>query len=444
LWLLPTRELVGAVVVFAVTYAIDRAAYDGQLTLPSWLNNGSADAARQILIAIAAALITVAGLVFSVTIVALTLASTQFGPRILRNFIRDRGTQVTLGTFVAAFVYAVLCLGSVSNGSNADFVPHLSVTVALVLLLVALVVLIYFIDHVAKSIQLPRVIASIGRDLATAIEAEAIASEGRDELEAGPTVDELERRLQEAGRPVAAPRSGYLQFVAYDVLVGIASESEAVIKLQHRPGHFVVEGLPLAQVWPGDAVATITRSFARAHVTGPHRTLAQDLAFAIDQLVEIAIRALSPAVNDTFTALTCIDWLSDGLCKISALWNPTLTHRDQKGNVRVIAADVRYNRFVERAFDKIRQASRGMPAVMIRQLDALAKVMAYTTAGDQRSCLCQQAEMILRASDETVPEPNDRADVRRRYDDVLDAAAAHRIDARVAHSPRIPSSGSKR
>jgi uncharacterized membrane protein len=423
----------GAVAVFAVTYALDRAAYDGQLTLPSWLNNGSADAARQILIAIAAALITVAGLVFSVTIVALTLASTQFGPRILRNFIRDRGTQVTLGTFVAAFVYAVLCLGSVSNGTNSDFVPHLSVTVALALLLLALAVLIYFIDHVAKSIQLPRVIASIGRDLAVAIEADVVASQSRDDFEAGPSVVELERRLQESGMAVPAPRSGYLQFVAYDVLVGIASESDAVIKLKHRPGHFIVEGLPIADVWPGEAASTITRSFARAHVTGPHRTLNQDLAFAIDQLVEIAIRALSPAVNDTFTALTCIDWLSDGLCKISAGWNPTLVHRDRQGNVRIITADVRYNRFVERAFDKIRQASRGMPAVMIRQLDALIKVMAYTTADDQRACLCQQAEMILRASDESVPEHLDRADVRRRYNDFI--VEAMERTPRPDHSP---------
>ena len=116
LWLVPTIEVVAAVVLFALTYWIDQAAYRGDVTLPSWVNNGSADAARQILTAIAAAVITVVGLVFSITIVALTLTSTQFGPRMLRNFIRDRGTQVTLGTFVATFVYAVLSLGSISHG----------------------------------------------------------------------------------------------------------------------------------------------------------------------------------------------------------------------------------------------------------------------------------------------------------------------------------------
>ncbi len=150
LWVVPTIEVILAVALFAVTYAIDRAAYRGDLTLPSWVNNGSADAARQILIGIAAAVITVLGLVFSITIVALILASTQFGPRMLRNFVRDRGTQVTLGTFVATFVFSVLTLGSVSHGAHGDFVPHLSITVAIALVLVDLGVLIFFIHHVAK------------------------------------------------------------------------------------------------------------------------------------------------------------------------------------------------------------------------------------------------------------------------------------------------------
>jgi uncharacterized membrane protein len=151
-------------------------------------------------------------------------------------------------------------------------------------------------------------------------------------------------------------------------------------------------------------------------VTGAHRTLRQDPTFAIDQLVEIAIRALSPAVNDTFTALTCIDWLSDGLCSITSMWNSRRVHFDAEGKVRVISAEASYERFVDRSFDKIRQAGRGMPAVMIRQLDALTKVMAYTTTPEQQRMLVDQARMILRSSEESVPEPSDRADVRRRYD----------------------------
>jgi uncharacterized membrane protein len=137
--------------------------------------------------------------------------------------------------------------------------------------------------------------------------------------------------------------------------------------------------------------------------------------------VEIAIRGLSSAVNDTFTALACIDWLGDGLCKVADRWQPATVHRDRAGHVRVLTVSVSFRRLAERAHDKIRQAGVGMPAVMIRQLDGLAKVMSHTTSSEQREVLREQAEMILRASEESVPEEGDRADVRVRYDAVLHA-----------------------
>jgi uncharacterized membrane protein len=427
LWLVPTVEIVVAVVLFVVTYALDRAAYDGTLSLPSFVNSGSADAAREILTAIAAAVITVVTLVFSITIVTLTLASTQFGPRMLRNFIRDRITQFTLGSFVATFVYSILVLVSIGPAGHGVFVPHLSITVCLALVVADVAVLVVFIDHIAKSIQLPRVIASIAGDLSSAIEADSVsipAGVGK----AGSSLSEVTRRLDEDSGVVIATSSGYLQFVRLDTLVTISAASHAVIRLLHRPGHFVVAGEPLAQVWPAAAAPGVARALGGAHATGPHRTLTQDLSFAVDQLVEIAIRALSPAVNDTFTALACIDWLGDGLCKIADRWDPVSVHRDVSGHVRVIVVTVQFRRLVERAHDKIRQASRAMPAVMIRQLDGIAKVMAHTKSPAQREVLLEQAEMILRASEESVPEAADRADVRRRYDLVQAARSVATAD----------------
>ena len=155
LWLVPMLEVIAAVGLYFATHAIDVAAYRGSLKLPSWVIFGGADPARQILAALAAAVITVVGVVFSIMIVTLTLASTQFGPRMLRNFIRDRGTQLTLGTFVATFVYSMLVLVSIGAGAN-PFVPHLSITVAVALVGVSMGVLIYFIHHIATSIQLPQ------------------------------------------------------------------------------------------------------------------------------------------------------------------------------------------------------------------------------------------------------------------------------------------------
>ena len=155
---------------------------------------------------------------------------------------------------------------------------------------------------------------------------------------------------------------------------------------------------------------------AKAHVTGPHRTLMQDPVFAIDQLVEIAIRALSPAVNDTFTVLTCIDWLSAGLSRIS--WSDFVgggVPRPGRSGVRLIESDPSYDRMVSRAFDKVRQAARGMPAVIIRLIDSIGSVMLDTTSAEQRVVLRRQADMTLRLAEQSVTEPNDLEEIRFRY-----------------------------
>ncbi len=426
LWLIPAVESIAAVGLFAATVSIDKAAFHGALRLPSWVISGSPDAARQILASLAGAIITVVGVVFSIMIVTLTLASQQFGPRMLRTFIRDRGAQVTLGTFVATFFYAILAL--ISIGST--FVPHLSVTVALALTVIDLGVLIYFIHHIATAIQLPAVIASIAHDLARAIDAEtapAPASDSPADAGAshigtapanGPSAEVLLARLDRSGRVVTAQASGYLRFVPHSTLVQIAANRDAVIRLHYRPGHFLTKGHPIATVWPPEAATAIGRRLETMRVTGPLRTLSQDIAFGIDQLVEIAIRALSPAVNDTFTALTCIDWLGDSLSKIAVEWHPQSCHLDRLGAIRLITVPVSYERLVQRSFEKIRQAADGMPAVLIRQLDALSTVIAAAPPG-RAQVLLDQAAMIARVSEHTVPEPADQADVTARHQTLL-------------------------
>jgi uncharacterized membrane protein len=420
LWFVPGVEVAAAIGLFAGTLALDRAAYHGDFGLPSWVISGSADAARQILTAIAAAVITVVGVVFSIILVTLTLASTQFGPRMLRNFIRDRGTQLTLGTFVATFIYAVLVLVSIGPGPRGDFVPHIGVTVTLALTVADMAVLIFFIHHTASAIQLPNVIASIAVDLSEAIEEQGAghnATTGGGP-ERGLSSAELLTRMDTEGGAVQAADSGYVQFIRLGSMVGFAAQANAVISLHHRPGHFIVQGHTIGTVWPPEATAQVNEALARAHITGPYRTLTQDVSFGIDQLVEIAIRALSPAVNDTFTAITCVDWLGDSLCTIARRWHPARVHRDDQGFIRVIAAQPSYERLVQRSFEKIRQASMGMPAIMIRQLDAIAQIMTETSGPGQRRVLLDQAGMIQRASERTVSEEADRADVRRSFDAV--------------------------
>ena len=418
-WVIPSILVVVAALLFLVTFEIDVYAYHRPNTLPTWIRTASADAERQVLIAIAAAVITVIGVVFSITILALTLASQQFGPRMMRNFVRDVGNQITLGVFVGTFVYSVLALGSISSLSP-HFVPYLSTSVAEALLLVDLGVLIYFIHHIAKSIQLPEVIAGIAKDMTESIDAEfpQPANEpldpGRHHHE-GKTVPELLQLIEERGAQVPSLVSGYIQYVGYSQLISIATRTDSVIRLEHRPGHFLAEGRPLAMVFPRGAAPEVARALSRAHVTGPHRTLVQDPVFAIDQLAEIAIRALSAAVNDTFTALTCIDWLAAGLSRVSGRLLDEGVYRDHTGRVRLIEFDQSYARMVNRAFDKIRQSARGNPAVLIRLIDSLGSIMLDTTTEAQRTILRKQGDMVLRLAEESVTEPNDLEEIRFRH-----------------------------
>jgi uncharacterized membrane protein len=416
-----------ACLLFAVTYLLDVAAAHGHLRLPWFIRIDSADAGREVLTSIAAAVITVVGVVFSITIVGLILASQQFGPRMMRYFVRDMGNQITLGMFVSTFVYSVLALASISSGPKGTFVPQISITVSELLLLADLAVLIYFIHHIAKSIQLPEVIAGIAQDLLHAIDAEF--PDPADSLTAGsgtvPTSAEARilERLETRGGVVPATSSGYLQFIGYGRLVVIAEKADAVIRLSHRPGHFVVAGRPLARVWPPEAATEVGHALARSHIAGPHRTLTQDPVFAIDQLVEIAIRALSAAVNDTFTALTCIDWLCAGLCRISGRVLAEGLYFDRKGKVRLVGFDPSYTRIVDRAFDKVRQSGGAMPAVVIRLLDSLANIMEHTTTAHQRDVLLRQANMILSGAEASISEKHDLDVIRGRYERVRRAIA---------------------
>src|ERR1700744_824442 len=419
LWLVPVLQTIGIVLLFGVTYAVDRSAYDGVFKFPSWVLQGSADSARVVLATVAAAIITVVGIVFSITIVALTLASTQFGPRMLRNFVRDSGTQVSLGTFVASFCYAMIALVSVGGGPHGDFVPHLSITVTFMLTLADVAVLIYFLNHIATMIQLPVVIARIAGTLASEIAALDRGESGGLGARRGPSHEELLAKMAESGASIRTPRSGYLQVIRHDVLVNIATKANAVVQLPYRPGHFLVAGQVMAWVWPPQAAPAVPERLALGHVTGAYRTLPQDISFGFDQLVEIALRALSPAVNDTFTGMTCVDWIADGLGRIYTSMRPQRIRRDDEGNIRVIAYQPDFERLVERTFDTIRQAAVGMPAIMIRQLEALAKIIEQTPDRRNQNPLIRQAEAIQRSSLATVPDPSDRHDVTERYEAVL-------------------------
>ncbi len=280
------------------------------------------EGARALLSTIASSAITVAALVFSITMVVLNMASAQFGPRLLANFLRHNATQVVLGTFVGAFAYCLVALAAVRSDDDAVFVPQTAVAGGLALGVAAFALLIYFINHVSRFVQTAYVIDDVARGLESALretlpqraEGDVARTPDDEDAEAGCSLD----TNKDERRPIPAPRSGYVQAIDAARLIALACEHELVIGLECRPGHFVIEGRPLAWAAPGEQVNDGTADrIRRAVLTGAERTSMQDPEFAVHQLVEIALRALSPGVNDPYTAVNCIDRLAAALCVLA-------------------------------------------------------------------------------------------------------------------------------
>jgi uncharacterized membrane protein len=294
-WFVPAMLAVGAVVLAAVTLRLDAALTATQAGRTPWLYSGGANGARSMLAAIATSAIAVAGTTYAITIAVLQLASSQFGPRLLRNFMRDTGNQLVLGVFIATFLYCLLVLRRVRGQDDFAFVPHLSVTVGTALAVVSVSVLIYFIHHIASSIQAANVIATVGRELDAAIARLFPESIGqRVKSDAVPRgAAGLPLNFDREAAPLASRGSGYILAVDLERLVTLAREQEVILRLDHRPGDFVIDGRPLASVWPADRTTeALEAAISAAVVLGSERSQEQDAGFLINQLVEIAVRAL--------------------------------------------------------------------------------------------------------------------------------------------------------
>ena len=422
-WFVPTLMAAGAVMLSQVTLQLDKAAgADNWLATLGWTFTRGPEGSRGLLSAVAGSMMTITSVTFSITIVSLQLATSQFGPRLLRNFMRDLGNQMSLGTFIATFAYTLLILRTVNGTADQIFVPHLSVTVGLLLAMVSLGVLIYFIHHTAASIDADQVISSVGRELDEAIDRLFPPLDGA--KSEAPTAD-LPEGFRDGSRAIPAPGSDYLQDIDVDGLMGLAGRHDLVIRVGRRPGDFVLRASPLVLAWPADRVDDeVAGAIAGKFYLGRRRTLTQDVEFAIDQLVEIALRALSPGINDTFTAITCVDRLGAGLAHLAERDVPSGIHRDEAGRLRVVLDVPTPAGLIDAALHQVRQAARGNAAVTMRMLETIASV-ARTCPGREefRRTLATHAELIARGRDE-LPDPRDRAEVEGRYQSAREALGA--------------------
>ncbi len=414
-WFVPTLMALLAIGLAFGMVALDKAIKDQVEASWGWTYTGGPEGARAVLAAIAGSMITVAGTVFSIVIVALSLASGQFGPRLLRNFIRDRSNQFVLGTFTATFTYSLLVLRTV-RGTDADqFVPAIGVAVGIVMAMASLGVLIYFIHHVAVFIQADHVIAAVSDELNDAIDTLWPDELGHEPPEP-PAASALPEGFEKEAVPVAAPGSGYLAAIDHDELLGLARRHDLVVRVAHRPGHFVVRGSKLASVWPEDRLEDGLRAqLVGAFLLEPQRTAFQDVEFSVDQLVEIAVRALSPGINDPFTAVACIDRLGEALCRLAGRSVPSAFRHDEESRLRVVARPVTFGEVADAALNQIRQYGRTSVAVLIRLLASLTELAEQVRRDEDRAVLEHHADLVLEAARQALPQEMDRTAVERRH-----------------------------
>ncbi len=405
LWFVPGVLVIGAIILALGLIQVD-VTFAEFLRSKSWepLLNTGADGARGMLTAIASSMITVAGVAFSVTIVTLSLASSQYTPRILRNFMRDRANQSVLGVFVAVFAYCLIVLRTIrADDDNTGFVPLLAVGFAVLLALVSIGFLIFFIHHVAASIQASSILDSISEETLGAVDRLFPQEMGEEETD----VLASETIWHADWHEIPADRNGYVQHIDSEGLMHFAEKHDLTIRLERHPGDFIVQGAAL--VCTNRTVDEHAAHCIRAlFVIGTFRTVEQDTGFGIRQIVDIVMKALSPGINDTSTAVSALDYLSAILCRLAGR-RFEAAFRAEHGKVRVIASSPTFHELVALAFDEVRLSASGNVTILIHMLCIIRRVAAATENEQRRDVLLRHALLIHNLADHSVPVPYDRA-----------------------------------
>lgn len=393
IWFLPLLCVIFALGLAVFARWVDSQVLDASELALAGLQPGSPDGVRSVLATIASTMIGLAGVSFSITVVTLSLASSQFGPRLLRNFTRDPRNHLVLGILMGVFVYALALLATVRSIEDVDFeTPVAGISIAFLLALMGLGAFAYFVNNVATSIQATHVVARVHAELITSVDHFFPKST---EAKNHWTTEEIENADHRSRNkhPVKAKRSGYLQAVAIESLVEEAAKADLVIELCVHPGSYLIEGKPVLSVYADKEISEeLAKRFAGNLLQGTSKTTEQDFEFSIAQLVEIAVRALSTGVNDPFTAMNCIDYLGSALARISALDMPDNVFYDEDERVRLVLLPVTFPEILAAGVTQIRQNAKTSPAVAIRLIEMLTEILPTIQSDANREAVFQQAQ----------------------------------------------------
>jgi uncharacterized membrane protein len=409
LWLVPLRMSLAAVLLFGITMVPDMLAAYHVIHIPDWFSMGGIDDARAILSAMLGCVSTVLALIFSVALLVLSMVANLFGPRLLYRFVQDWVTQTCIGIFMGAFIYVFLVFLVTHQDARSSFIPQVSLITSWFLVLGAFGFLVFYSHRVAVLIQNPDAIGRIVDDLRKA--ADIACRDNRGEPHLGATAS-FDGEIQPTDSAVVlSPASGYLQEIDHRVLVNAATKSRALICIPFRPGQFVLEGETLATISPANMVAILAPLVKQKIELGRHRVLAQDLEFGIAQIVEIAIRALSPAVNDTFTGVASVDLLGEALSILAGTRRIGGNWYDADGGLRLQVRPLLLPRLIKQSFDQIRQAAVDNPAVLIRLLSTIERLSSKMQDAEDRRALFRQATAVWETATSRPLVTMDREDI---------------------------------
>lgn len=407
LWFIPGTMVISAILIAFFLIEVELLADYSLADRWPRIFGAGAEGSRAMLSTIASSMITVAGVAFSITIVALALVSEQYTSRVLRNFMSDRANQTVLGLFVSVFVYCLVVMRTIRGGDEGAFVPSIAVLFGLGLAVVGIFYLIYFIHHMSQSIQVAHVLANIAEETRRSIDRVFPDCAGTPcEVHRPPTIPE-----GWAWFPVRAARTGYVEFIEMDPLFSHAQKHDAIARMNVRPGDFIVEGSPwLHLAAPDEPEPEQCDLLCRLIAIGLQRTIEQDPSFGIRQMVDIALRALSPGVNDTTTAITSLDYITALLTELLSR-SETGAYRAHDGKIHIILRMLDFDWMIREAYAQIRQNAGGNVAVLHRLLDSIAALEQATAAAHLRESLALHSTAIQAVAKETIPDEPERTEL---------------------------------
>ena len=422
IWMVPLLFLVASVALAFFNFYLDKTIFARHTQFPElYLYFNNSENIRTLLSVSATSILGVAGVSFSITIASLTLASQQFGPRLLRNFMMNRFNQVVLGVFIGTFLYCIMMLQFTSSMDLEKTTPFISMIGLLVLIVTSLLMLVFFIHHVAVSIQADSVIEEVNQELkaklVTFFPEECANTE---HLPNTPSLGEQRAQFAKAGTAVYAKESGYLQAIDVDSLLKFITTEDVSLQLIVKPGDFVIQnsvigyGL-ISEEQKKDFTSTISEPIHKRLILGHVSTAEQDPEFAIRQLVEVAVRALSPGINDPFTAITCIDRLGDNIAYLVNRQFPSDQHLDDEGRLRLLVKTFTFKGVVEASFNQIRQHGRHDVSVTIRLLETILSLAAQVKSEEQAKAINTQAQALYLTCNENFNAKKDKDDIEALY-----------------------------